>query len=530
MIQAENEKRSDPVKKQFLLILLAALLLLCACQPTPEEPIVKGKDNEVMIEKARETVPDEPKGTALSETLGAPETFSIAYTDEARKLKIEGTAKVVLPEADGLPLLYVTADRFSQETVYAFFNRLCGDEQMVEYPTETPKDVIARQIAEKQKELDALLGEGRTEDDLDVRSLRRDIENMQKNYQSAPETVDLIESDGTLKNVEMVFGGKRRGTLETLSVLSRPFTDDGKRFGARNDASYDDDGSYSYVDENGNTQGFNLQSGSMLWYARTFQGSHGGILILDVTAESLSGEAAVFSESITIEGWDAPETVLLSVSPKDAMEQAEALLRDCGITDMRVDTVALWTNRRQIAEQWEDVQEARARCTPERQAYVVRFLRSVNGVPVEGYFGSSQVQIEGADEGPEWSYETLSIAVDDGGILSMEWTGPLKIEEIVTDRAALLPFSEIAKIMEKMLPIKYTSYDTPFERTVRIEQVRLCLWRILDKDSYTRGILAPVWCLYGSVWLDGDKGTETDRPLLIVNAVDGTVIDPLQGY
>ena len=518
------------MKKRVFIILFASLLLLCACQPTPEEPFVIGKDNEAMIEKAKETGARVPIGGDLYDALGAPKTYTISFSDEAKKLRIEGEAKVVLPDADGLPLLYVTADRFSQETVYAFFNRLCGDEQMVEFPTQTPKDVIAQRIAEKQKELDALLDAGKTEEDLDVRGLRWEIESMQKDYQSAPETVELIESDGTLKSVEMTFDGKHRGTVETLSVLSRPFTDDGKRFGARNDASYDDSGSYSYVDENGNTQAFNPQSGSMLWYWRTSGGAANQTAILDVTEKSISGGTAAFSEPMTIKGWDEPETVLLSVSPKDAREQAEALLRDCGITDMRVDSVTLWTNRREIAEQWEDVAEARSSCSPERQTYLVRFLRCIDGVPVEGYFGSSHVQIDGVDEGSEWSYETLTVAVDDGGIAAVNWTGPLKVEETVTDHAALLPFSEISAIFQKMLPIKYTNINSEVTYVIRLDRVRLCLWRVLDKDSYTRGILAPVWCFYGWVNSDGYDLTRTDQPLLILNAVDGSVIDPQQGY
>ncbi len=513
-----------------IISLLLLLLLLTACQPTPEQEIVIGKDNEAMIEKAKETGTPAPVQTGLREHLGAPETYTIAYTDEARKLIIEGTAKVVLPETDGLPLLYVSADRFSQKTVYAFFNRLCGDEQMVEPPIQAPKSVIRQQMDELIREIDALHEKGLTDEDFEIAWRQRDLESLQKRYADAPETVELTESDGTLKSVEMTFDGRHRGTVETLSVMSRPFTDEGKCFGATNDASYDDSGSYSYVDEDGNVQGFNPQSGSMLWYWRKPGVNTDQTAVLDVTEQSVSGGAAAFSEPVTIRGWDEPETVLLSVSPKDAREQAEALLRDCGIADMVVDSVVLHTNRRQISEQWEDVAEARASCTPERQAYVVRFLRRINGVPVEGYFGSSRVQIDGVDEGPEWSYETLAIAVDDGGILSVNWTGPLKIEETVTDRAALLPFSEIARIIKRMLTVKYTSYDTPFARTVRIERVRLCLWRILDRDSYTRGILAPVWCVYGTVWLDGDKSTDTDQPLLIVNAVDGSIIDPQQGY
>ena len=128
---------------------------------------------------------------------------------------------------------------------------------------------------------------------------------------------------------------------------------------------------------------------------------------------------------------------------------------------------------------------------------------------------------------PEWQYEVLEVAVDDGGIQAVEWTGPLTVESVITEKAALLPFEEVRGIFEKMLPIVYTNYGADQDWEIEITEARLCLWRIFDRDSFTRGILAPVWCFYGTV--NGRPGPEF-QPLLIVNAVDGSVIDPCQGY
>jgi len=518
------------MKKHICIILIASLLLLCACQPTPDEPVVVGKDNEAMIEKAKETSAPAPAGTALNEQLGCPEVFSVSFTDETKKLTVTGEAPVILPDTEGLPLLFVEADRFSQETVSAFFNRLCGDVTMYEYPTETPKYAIRDQMEQNMREIEALREKGVPDDDGELAWRLRDMENLQKALVDAPDEVELISSDGTLHKAEMTFQGKQRGTTDALSVLSEPFTSNGGRhFSVYNDADYTNDGVDTFVDEQGNVQGFNPQSGSRLTYVREggdLLGSYAsGTLIWEVTRESESDEPAVFPD-ITIHGWNEPETLLLSVTPKSAREQAEALLKECGVTDMRFDSIALYTNRQPVSPEWQDAEEAYASYSPEQQAYSVRFLREVNGVPVEGYFGSSQSVIDGAEYGREWSYEVLEIAVDDGGIRSVEWVGPLKSAEVETERAALLPFSEIDAIFRKMLPIKYFSINSDIDFSIRIDRVRLCLWRIIDKDSYTRGILAPVWCFYGSV-----NSRETERqPLLIINAVDGSVIDPQNGY
>ena len=201
----------------------------------------------------------------------------------------------------------------------------------------------------------------------------------------------------------------------------------------------------------------------------------------------------------------------------------------CGVTDMFVDGVYLLSDRQEIygAEYWDPADLAELRAKPEHQVYAVRFLRRVAGVPVESFFCMSQVKVDDSGYGPEWQYEVLEVAVDDGGIQAVHWTGPLAIEEVVTDRAALLPFEDVRSIFEKMLPIVYANYGADRDWDIEISEVRLCLWRIFDKNSFTRGILAPVWCFYGS--MNGRPGTNF-QPLLILNAVDGSVIDPLQGY
>ena len=184
------------MKKHICIILLAALLLLCACQPTPDEPVVIGKDNEAMIEKAKETSVPVSTGSDLREQLVCPEVFSVSFTDETKKLTVTGEAPVILPDTDGVPLLFVEADRFSQETVSAFFNRLCGDVTMYEYPTETPKYAIRDQMEQNMREIEALREKGVPDDDGELAWRLRDMENLQKALVDAPDEVELIPSDG----------------------------------------------------------------------------------------------------------------------------------------------------------------------------------------------------------------------------------------------------------------------------------------------------------------------------------------------
>ena len=519
--------------RQICISILLLLLVCVGCQPTPEEPFVIGKDNGQMIEKAKETREPAEAGEDLYDVLGCQRTWVMDIRNEAARVHIQGEAKVILPETEGLPLLYVQAARFDQERVYAFFRALTEGVEMYDIPTATPKAVIEKQIRAAQAELDELVV-ARGEDDIRVQFKRNEIASLQKAYQDAPETVSLTPNDGTLKPYTMTFLGKNRGTATAVDAVSDPFGDDaGRWFAVNNDGDYADAGSYTFIDEDGNEQSFTPQSGSNLMYAAksgVMVGTYaGGTILADVTAESLTGAAVRYPENYTILGYLEPEALRLALTPAEARRQAEELMAACGVTDMAVDGVYLLSDRQEIygTEYWDPVDLDELRAKPEHQAYAVRFLRQMSGVPVESFFGRSQVKVDDSGYGPEWQYEVLEVAVDDGGIQAVHWTGLLAIEEVVTDHAALLPFEDVRAIFEKMLPIVYANYGADRDWDIDIREVRLCLWRIFDKNSFTRGILVPAWCFYGVV--DGRPGT-TFQPLLIVNGVDGSVIDPLLGY
>ncbi len=516
--------------RRIRIFILVLFLMLTACQPTPKEPFVIGKDNERLIEKAKGSAEPAQAGSSLYDQLGCPRTYVLDLKNEATRVRIRGEAPVILPEADALPLVYVQAARFDQETVYAFFRTLTAGEEMFDIPTEAPKWYVEEEIRKEQAKLDEMIAT-RGEDDGTVKLYRDMIRGMQDGYLTAPEEVTLIPNDGTLKPFDMVFMGKNRATAMGVQATSYPFSGrDEARFTVTNDADYADAGSYTFTDENGNEQGFSPNSGSLLlWYRGPMVGTSGSALLLDVTAQSLTGEAARLPEGLTLEGYLEPEKLLLSLTPAEARRQAERLMETCSVADMVADGVYLMSDRQEMygIEYWHPADVAELRDRPEHQAYVVRFLRQVAGVPVEGYSGSGQVRVDDAGYGPEWHYEVLEVAVNDEGISSVEWIAPLFVEESITDRAALLPFEEVRGIFERMLPIVYANYGVDKDWEIEIDHVRLCLWRIFDRDSFTRGILTPVWCFYGQV--NGYSDTMF-QPLLILNAVDGSIIDPHIGY
>ena len=105
--------------KKIIIALLAALLLLTACQPTPEAAVVVQKDFGQLTEKAKldeSHVPD----LLLSESLKAPKTLHKALENKQGNVKVYIEADVTVPDAKGLPMIRVGHGSFTRDDIRRF--------------------------------------------------------------------------------------------------------------------------------------------------------------------------------------------------------------------------------------------------------------------------------------------------------------------------------------------------------------------------------------------------------------------------
>ncbi len=528
--------------KRILPMLFLAALLLSGCMPTPEEPIVIGKNNEVMIEKA--LAPQEsaapaalpvegPSYAQLCARYGAPERWQLDISEVDGKLSISADVALTLPQSLVMPMARVTAANFEQPLVSAMFHYLCGDTPMYLHPKVMNKAAVMDYMLDLQEFLATI---DREKSPQVAESVERQIRELQKQYETAPEEAERTPTDGTLLSRNVDHNGitdASTGTVQSLSAVSEPYSDAAMTFSVSNNIHYENTEVYSWVDEDGNTQVVTPISRAYFgFYRKGYQGDvSSGSPVMDVTEASLSGEAV---DSI------------LQTTPASARAAVDGFLAAVGIDGMLIDRVELYTDRMDYWNHPEDKRallEAEQAAKPEQQAYVFRLLRSVNGVMTESNFSSSETLVNGAAFGWEWSYETCEIAVDDGGILSISWTGPLTIDEVLTENAALLPFSDIEETFKKLMVVKNApnAKDDFYKRiTYTVDRAELCLWRIIDKNSFTNGILVPVWNFYCTTLYEYHNGEPDtigpgpigygDSPMLTINAVDGSVIDIQQGY
>lgn len=175
------------MKKLMCMLTCFVLLLLCACQPTPEKPVVIQKDMEQMLEKAQAAPEADLQArpeTSLSERYAIPQQMKLAITGAEGRLSISIDAPVTVPERE-LPLARVSPAQFGQDTVTAFYDALVGDTPMINVTNVLTKADIQKSILYYQQIADGCSKAAfsrRRRRGRSLRSLRRNTKRLPKRW------------------------------------------------------------------------------------------------------------------------------------------------------------------------------------------------------------------------------------------------------------------------------------------------------------------------------------------------------------
>jgi len=166
-------------------------------------------------------------------------------------------------------------------------------------------------------------------------------------------------------------------------------------------------------------------------------------------------------------------------------------------------------------------------------AYRFCFYRTIAGVPLA--VNHEGTVFKGANT--PWSYEELSITVDDDGLKSVGWGSPVETTEIVNTAADVISFAQAAEIFETMAVETYEPNTVRYDGvkrdvTVTVDEIILSLLRIRDVSTDERtGLYVPAWVFYRETTTSGYRDKNWDPQIVFaINAIDGTVIDMEQGY
>ncbi len=534
--------------KRILAVLLVAFML-AACQPTPEtEFIVNKGDQPAMIDMAKggdtdvvtAQKSDDGSGPAAVDyraMYGIPQRYEAAFSDREGKVTVRIDAPIEAPTAP-LPIVRVFAKDFDQATVTRIWNVLVSDTPMFEI---VDGDNLNRRtrIKEELEFLYALLDDpAQMEAKLyaSADEVLEEIASLQAEYNAVEDAApkDAKRVDGTLWRRSVGFSDKPDVTTRLgLWAISG---DGGVRFEVNNPIDSDEP---IYEKTDGGWNVIQNDKRATLLYRRSSP-------VIDVN----TGSRPLFIPF----GTDVPEDDplpeeakgCLSYPPKDAANKVRAFLEQAGLSDeFEVACIRLENNAGTLYERSGDGTIPK----PTHYAYHIECVRTVSGAPC--CVAEANVRESRSGEStktayaPSWSYETMLFYLDDDGIYWFGWSTPLSVADTLNDFSKLKPFDEIAAIVENRLPLTYVeevnrmleTWENPPKLpavTLSIDRITLGLWRIAEQDKLGQGLLVPVYCFYGTLegtaYQDGSPRAEYNDLLFVINAVDGSVIDPEKGY
>ena len=480
------------MKMKRICCLLMVLSLLSACQPTPEVEPVAQKDSEALIERVEVAEED------VADMAEAPESRHITreLTEVSQRTGIDITidADVVLPETDAIPVARVKDGSLDMSVLENIWKIVANGSGMLE---DFPRSYYEGQAS--------MWMEYREAGNLDKYS----------SFEEMDAAISELLAEAATKPAEPVFFPESpMDVMQTGEKLH-------------------------------DTDMYNCHEGHVTFFGLSDQGTVSEVhLDTDWFAEYLRDidDRYIWNSSnpldIYLPAIERGEfRVQLPERPiEDAQAYAEQLLADIGITDFACVVARIAPLIPRFFNEQQDV----CPC-----AYELLFTRQVAGVnvtynDVQSSGGELRDRpVDSPDYTPIWDYEYIQLFVDDAGVLYMSYNQPHEVTEIVTESAEILSLEEAVASFEQMIGYQYAAYETGQRELcddayLCIDEIRLGLTRIVEKNAQQQGYLVPSWTFFGSYDLDGfwpdGEGHHGTEAILIVNALDGSIIDPDRGF
>ncbi len=503
------------MKRTFILILAA--LFLCACVPTPEVDAVKQKDTNVLIDTVRNEQKEQQDTGKTPPTVKEqfPDRFTADFVTSAQNVHVTADATIeVLSETGSFPMLRVQHRYLSDDERLTVAKRLMRSDRLYLYEYRQTREMLAGMIRMLMQEMtpeekaEWMKEEGATEAEWEQMQSRRQrlVESYQKQYNELPEDEAIepyIEWFGAAPDYSEDYENHRN-----FDWLVRSATD-------TTDLSFLDHLIVS-ADECDRPIEFTVALRSMdddtsIW---CFDDSH-----------------KYRTERIDPKDYETPHEGA-SVTPNDAIEVVKSIFE--GVSDLVASDV-WWANNAMLHGD-----SGVLMCT--RRAYLIHFSVNYRGAYTP-YCRTAAFEVSDAGYARVWDYESLTAAVDgDGNLISLVWLAPHKETDVIAENTTLLPYEEIYRIFETQMNRVFAAEDKR-DGSLDVTAVQLGLFRIREKNNMESGFLVPAWYFTGvfhysaaataqrsgfqepdSEWYDARN------PLLIVNAIDGSIIDPQNGY
>ena len=485
-----------------LLTLVIALFLLAACQPTPEVDAVRQKNSAKMIEMAQGT--EAPAAEAQPEMTPAPiaalvpEKLHWDFYSDVKNVHVMADAPIRLMTEDTFPLLRVAPRRFNGAENVAVAEALLGTDTVYKSVYQLTRKDLEKQISDLMTTLSDPLNNRELLADFDREELENElIPRWQKHLEELQEQYRTFQDGDPIPNP--LWDGQAETENQTILVTGK----------------WDKESAEKYD--------------SVYFFAREGYPSYWSMNYMKAGNWGAAWDYGPL-ERIDPVAYDTPHAGV-SLTPRQAAAQVQEKLAPFVQTSV-VDI--LWGNSASDTYGSDG--------TKLQWAYVVRLMPAYYGTATGvglGYLPMSS-RDETTNVSRSWQQEYIMGVVNDGGVLNLNWMSPLTVTEVVTEHANLLPFSEIETVAQRQINRKL-SYEGEENGTLEVTGVRLGLLYTMEQNVQEGGLLVPAWIFLKAqevnenqkkLW-NGDPSTldyDSLNPLVIINAVDGTIIDPFAGY
>jgi hypothetical protein len=472
------------MRKRLFIGLLCITCMFVACVPTPREDSIVNKANGVLEERiGASPVAERP--------YDGPDSLQIEpFGNDAFQIKVN--AAVHIPNTTRYPVMEVEQPFITVERGRDLMSRMADGKPVFTYENEMPqtKAEIAAEIAALQDMLTNPENYFSVEERAEaIEAVQDELKEWQEAYPNAPE--QFVASEIDLATMEYDATGQMHGAVD---------------FGKQRAA-------YLCVVEGGSVSFNNPDDGIGLVFHYDF----------DNDFSDLNGVTIKKDEAIRI------GKEFLQGLGEDTFEPSLVLVGYCtprGESDLSI-------------SQWQ-------------QAYVIFFTRAVEGVPTTFYSDDSYDGFLVENEklyAPPIQQEYVKMIIRDSGVNDMFWSIPTKQTKVLNENVQLLSFDKImvqfqAQAFYRTAPNLEIETDV-IQKELVIDRIDLGMVQIRKKNYPDTMLMIPVWTFFGYIHVTYAQphtafitGVSSEKETIhhpgyvymMINAIDGSVIDPVRGY
>jgi beta-lactamase regulating signal transducer with metallopeptidase domain len=523
-----SKRRSGRGAKWAAATLALIMLFACfttACRPTPKEPAVAGKDGDKLEKIIKST-----QGAQGSAQTPTPSAYKDSFKGADENVTIDFDAEVTTPGCN-LPVVEVRPHAFTMEQVRAAAAVLLQGEKAYEPQVGMTKAGLQMEIVELKKLiaddkalLDSCGGDRKTADKVKAQYVEQ-LAAYEKLLPSAPDAIAQRETDWAF-HPEAYY-------MDPVESAADPSAQSGQAFRATGIVngyhafvqagnSDTDDAMFHYL---GFTLGKDLGDNGYYPKWRFADDKPMTMTRDEVVAFALDSLGRMGIGNMTLvsckaEGKPQSSGASGDLSPSEALALAAS-----------------------AAPRTSEPAGGQA------YSYYMTFVPTYGGVPL---LETGQYISEKDAYGPPYFYEELRVRVRDGLITDFYWSAPLEEVRVENADVATLSFGQALEAFKAQMQRAYTldhlaSYTLEGTQnagraetgTITITDIQLGLMRVRVKDKPGTYRLVPAWMFSGTEQIKikgmdapvaGMRSRDGLYAYAVINAVDGSVIDPALGY